>query len=405
MRRIILIILSVLTINASSSILDNKKTRQMKYAIQTARTAIKNSKDLEKNENTIRGYLRDSLFVNNKDLHLVLFDLLKRQYEVSNEKMYKSEAIDTAAHSRVGKRLFLAAEMLDSIDALPNSKGVSTPSYRKRHSQYLTPYRPNMLKGAIYFMSHQQWQDAWEQLDVYLSAPRNPLFTGVEQDTTHTDFAAFLAVMTAYKLNDKKKAETYFDSALDYTPRREFILRKISELEMSQGDTARYVDIITRGFRYYPQSEYFFPRLIDHYIGKRELKTALSFTDEAMQKDSLNPLFLYAKHNILMYEKNYGEALKYGKKVLLQNDSLAAPNYNIGYIYYLRAQESLADKDKSVRQRMKEAQKQYKNSLPYMERYRALEPEDVSRWKPILYEIYLNLNMGDKFREINSLGN
>lgn len=403
MRRIILIILSVLTINASSSILDNKKTRQMKYAIQNARTAIKNSKDLEKNENTIRGYLKDSLFVNNKDLRLVLFDLLKRQYEVVNEKMYKSEAIDTAAHSKVGKRMFLAAESLDSIDARPNSKGVSTPSYRKRHSQYLTPYRANMLKGAIYFMSHKQWKDAWEQLDVYLSAPGYPLFTGVAQDTTHTNFAAFLAVMTAYKLNDKEKAERYFEQAVNYKPRREFTLRKISELEMSQGDTVRYVDIITKGFRYFPQSEYFFPRLIDYYIGKGELKPALALTDEAMQKDSLNPLFLYAKHNILMYAKSYDAALKYGRKVLLQNDSLSAPNYNIGYIYYLRAQEALADKDKSVRQRMKEAQKQYKKSLPYMERYRALEPEDIQRWRPILYEIYLNLNMGDKFREINSL--
>lgn len=405
MRRIILIILSVLTINASSSILDNKKTRQMKYAVQAARTAIKNSKDLEKNENTIRGYLKDSLFVNNKDLRLVLFDLLKRQYEVTNEKMYRSEVIDTAAHSKVGKRLFLAAESLDSIDARPNSKGVSTPSYRKRNSQYLTQYRPNMLKGAIYFMSRKQWQDAWDQLDIYLSAPSNPLFSGVAQDTTHTSFAAFLAVMTAYKLNDKTKAENYFSQAIKYVPRREFMLRKMAELEVAQGDTAKYVDILTRGFRYFPQSEHFFPHLIDYYIGKGELQTALSFTDEALQKDSLNPLFLYAKHNILMYDKNYGEALAYGKKVLLQNDSLAAPNYNIGYIYYLRAGEAMANRDKSLRHRMKDAQKQYKKSLPYMERYRALEPEDVERWRPILYDIYLNLNMGDKFREINSLGN
>mgnify|MGYP002623528862 CR=1 FL=1 len=404
MRRLILIILSLLTINASSSILDNKKTRQMKSAIQTARTAIKNSKDLEKNENTIRGYLNDSLFVNNKDLRLVLFELLKRQYEVSNEKMYKSETIDTAAHSKVGKRMFLAAESLDSIDALPNSKGVSTPSYRKRHSQYLTPYRANILKGAIYFMSHKQWQEAWEQLDVYLSAPRNPLFTGVEQDTTHTNFAAFLAVMTAYKLNDKSKAEHYFDLATNYIPRREFTLRKMAEMEESQGDTVRYVDMVTEGFRYYPESEYFFPRLIDYYIGNGDMQRALAFTDEAMQKDSLNQLFLYAKHNILMYIKKYDDALKYGKKVLMQNDSLAAPHYNIGYIYYLRAGQAMSNRSKSMRQRMKDAQKQYKKSLPYMERYRALEPEDISRWRPILYDIYLNLNMGEKFREINSLG-
>lgn len=52
MRKLFIILFCTITIIASSSILDNKKTRQMKTAIQTARTAIKNSKDLEKNETT-----------------------------------------------------------------------------------------------------------------------------------------------------------------------------------------------------------------------------------------------------------------------------------------------------------------------------------------------------------------
>jgi hypothetical protein len=36
-----------------------------------------------------------------------------------------------------------------------------------------------------------------------------------------------------------------------------------------------------------------------------------------------------------------------------------------------------------------------------MERYRQLRPDDAKRWKPILYDAYLNLNMGKEFSEIN----
>lgn len=400
MRRILTIIFCLLTLAASSSILDNKKTRQMKTAIQTARTAIKNSKDLEKNETAIRNYLKDSLFINNKDLHLVLFELLKKQYEAGNEKMYLNQAIDTASLSRVGKRMFMAAEQLDTIDAKANAKGVSAPSYRKKHSLYLTPYRGNILKGAIYFLSHKQYQDSWELLDIYLSAPGHPLFADVPQDSTHNTFAAFLSVMAACNMNDLAKAEKYSEDALEYLPRREVTLKSLSQLALEKKDTAKYVKYVTEGFRYYPESEYFFPKLIDHYIDKGEIAKALTYTDDALRKDSLNPLFLYSKHNILMYQKDYEGAMKYGRMVLMQNDSLAVPNYNIGYIYYLKAGKAMEDKEKSVRQRMKVAQKYYSKSLPYMEKFRALEPKEEKRWKPILYDIYLNLNMGKEFKAI-----
>ena len=45
----------------------------------------------------------------------------------------------------------------------------------------------------------------------------------------------------------------------------------------------------------------------------------------------------------------------------------------------------------------------YKNSLEYMERYRALAPNQKDKWAPALYNIYLNLNMGKKFEEITKI--
>jgi hypothetical protein len=38
-----------------------------------------------------------------------------------------------------------------------------------------------------------------------------------------------------------------------------------------------------------------------------------------------------------------------------------------------------------------------------MERYRQMAPEQKAKWLPALYTIYLNLNMGKEFEEIDRL--
>ena len=38
-----------------------------------------------------------------------------------------------------------------------------------------------------------------------------------------------------------------------------------------------------------------------------------------------------------------------------------------------------------------------------MERYRLLKPEEKDKWAAALYNIYLNLNMGREFQEIDRM--
>ena len=45
--------------------------------------------------------------------------------------------------------------------------------------------------------------------------------------------------------------------------------------------------------------------------------------------------------------------------------------------------------------------KLYRDARPYMEAYRKLAPDDKKRWAPALYRVYLNLNMGKQFDEID----
>ena len=45
----------------------------------------------------------------------------------------------------------------------------------------------------------------------------------------------------------------------------------------------------------------------------------------------------------------------------------------------------------------------YQKALPYIEQYRQLLPNEKAKWGPVLYRIYLNLNMGKQFDEIDRL--
>ena len=414
MRKIVMILLCICSIGVFAAKEDVKKAKQLKADIEAAKSAVKNATDMEKGDNnaqkkqqalekseaTMRKYLSEAEYAKRKDLHMLLVDLLRKQFEVGNNKMYLKLKTDTACYMKTCRRMFLAIETLDSVDAAPNEKGVSDPSYRKRHSEFLAPRRVNLLNGGVYFLTHKQWDEAWNSLDVYLDVRRQPLFDADMLDSSKDTLASYLALVAAYNLNDIVKARKYSAEAVHYTSRREEALRMLSDMTFENKDTSEYIKYVKEGFKDYPRSEYFFPRLIDYYTERGDYATSEKYADEALKVDSLKELFLLAKHSVLMSMEKYDESLVYGNKILQKNEAMPIVNYNIGYIYYLKAQHELKNRKLVYRARMKKSQSYYKKLLPYMERYRKAMPDDRARWYPILYDAYLNLNMGDEFRAL-----
>lgn len=408
MQKVVLLFtfITLISSSASASLLDNKRTRQMKNDLENARVAVRKAvnlvedtdesrkriKALQDNERTISKYFKDSLFCNNKDLRLVSLDLVKKQYDVFNDRLYLKMAIDTAAMARKGAQLLREAESFDSLEV--------GKSYRKKHAEMLAPYHGNLLKGGIYFMAHKNWAEAWECLDLYLDSRKQPLFTDIKLDNANDDFAAFLALMCGKSMDSLSVMMKYSEEAIRYTPRREYTLQLLAESWKLFTPQKMYEHYLQEGFKYYPHSAYFFPRLIDYYTSNGKNGVAMDYINRALEKDSLNQLFLLAKHSVLMSEKNYDEALKYGVTLLRDNPNQAIPNYNVGYIYYERGKDVMKQLDKSYRQKVKEAQEEYKKCLPYIERYKSLMPQDRKRWYPILYDVYYNLNMGTKFESL-----
>jgi hypothetical protein len=370
-----------------------KQLTLLKNDIVSVRKSIKTGKNLDKSEETVRRYLADTLYKQEQvRLQHLLCDVLKKAYEVGNEKMYLRQPTDTLCLLNTGKRMFLAYEKLDSLDS----------SVRKRNATYLMPYRTNIFMGGIYLLHHKAWQEAWQSFDIYLDCPRQPLFSGQNIDAyDHTARrVAFLSLVAAYRLDSLPLALKYADRAV-LSRQSEKAYEILSEMSLIHRDTLNSYKYLSEGFKAHRKSHYLFTNLLEYLRGRERYAEALDLCNAELAIDSLNADFLLGKHIILYDLQRYDEAITWGDKAIAVSDSLPTAYYNIGTIYYQRAQSALKKQGKPYRQRLREAQKCFRRLLPYMERYRHLAPSDAPRWKPALYDAYLNLNMGKEFREIS----
>jgi len=142
---------------------------------------------------------------------------------------------------------------------------------------------------------------------------------------------------------------------------------------------------------------------MDCYTTDNELDSALYTVNKALEADDDNTLFLFAKSTVLLNKGCYDECIKVGETLINLNDTLPDAYYNVGTAYINKGL-ALIRKEKS-RQGRAGLKALYRKALPYMEQYRKLAPQAKDKWGPALYRLYLMLNMGKEFDEIDALLN
>lgn len=377
-----------------------------KKQISQARDNIKNKKELDKAEKSMRSLLEDSVNRTNHKIWITLINSLIAQYEQGNESLYLKQKYDTAALFNTTKRMFQAMESFDSLDVLPDKKGRVEPKFRQRHAELLNAIRPNLYYGGVFFVVKKDYKQALSFMEEYMDSSRQPLFGGygyAEKDTM-MPHAAYWAMYAGSKLNDADVILRYKDLAEKDTARLNFVLQYATEAYDMTMDRQKYVETLRRGFYNYPTFPFFFPRLVEYYQHENKLDSALAVTETALEVDSVNVMFLYAKSTILLNLGRYDECIELCKRLIAKDDSLAGAYYNIGLAYFNQAIELDKVQQKSRTKRQKITQL-YEKSLPYLEKYRLLAPDQKSQWISPLYTIYLNLNKGKEFDEIDKINN
>lgn len=365
---------------------------------------IKSGKNLDKAEKLMTDLLNDSSSRGNEKIWLLLFESQRKQYDQGNEKLYLKEKYDTTALFLVGKRMFDTLEGLDSLDRLPDARGKVKLKYRDRSAELLNIYRPNLFNGGVFFMKKHDFSHAYDFFDTYINSAVKPMFARyqyAERDKRLPE-AAYWASYCGYKLEKPQLTLRHTYQALKDSVHLPYMLQYLSETYKLEKDTARYVQTLKDGFSKYPKFPFFFPRLIDYYSHIGAYDEAMKSCDEALQTDSVNTLFRYAKSSLLLTMGRYKQSFAISKALIAENDTLADAYLNAGLALFDQAVE-LDKKTQSGSKKYNQILELYRKAMPYLEKYRAMAPDQKDKWALPLYTIYLNLNMGKQFDEIDKL--
>lgn len=368
--------------------------------LSQARSYVK-SGNYDAAENLMTKLLKDSANRTNEKIYLTWYDAVRGKYDQGNEKLYLKQKYDTTALFTNVRKMFQILESLDSLDMRPDKKGRVSPAYRDRHAAYLDIVRPNLFNGGSFYVRKGKWKEAYDYFETYMDCTRQPLFSAFGYDSIDSRLpeAAYWATYCGYKMNDPVLTLRYRKLALADSARADFTLQFIAEARRWLNDDELYLATLQEGFRRYPMFAYFFPRLIDAYTGMGQYDRALAVADSALAVNDSSELFLFAKSSALLRLERYSECIEWSARLIAINDSLPEPYFNAGTAYLNMASGMNARKDKRL---VKAA---YQNARFYFERYRQMMPDQKQKWAPALYRIYLNLNLGRQFDEIDRLLN
>jgi tetratricopeptide (TPR) repeat protein len=360
---------------------------------------LKSKRGVEQAEQLMTKLLKDSANRQDKRIYAVWFESVLMQYQAVNEKLYMKQRQDTAQFFELTRRLFNVAEALDSLDMRPDRKGRIDPEYRKEHAEQLMKFRPNLFVASTYFVRKSDFKKAYDFMEAYMDCARQPLFAGYQLDSLDERMpeAAYWATYSGYRMNDPVLTLRYRHLALRDTARAEHTLQYMSEARRQLNDDSLYMETLREGFHRYPTNSYFFPRLMDYYTARGDNAEALNVVNRALEVNDSSMLYLYAKSTVLFNMGRYDESIALSDTLIARNDSMPDPYYNAGTAYLNKALKLHPLREK------KQLKQTYQKARPYMERYRQLAPEQKLKWGPALYRIYLNLNMGKQFDEIDQL--
>lgn len=374
-------------------------------AVRKIRTAVK-AGNLEEAMKQIAACESDSLLADEYKVYEWGVRVQQRMNEQENEKIYLGQTCDTA-------RFFSSVKGIFNYSVKAYEKGIAqgmkaVPLHEKTCAR-LWMYYPNLGVACHYYYKKGDYAQACDYLDTYIQTAQSPLFSNAPKpllDELHLPTMAFFRLKSNYELGQYAKVIQDASLAMHDSLHHGSTLRYLSLASLREGKMEEYVAYLYRGLREAPGASFFYSQLSDYYQRSDQLGRALLLTDSLLQVRPGTSLYLFGKSYLLMKLKRYAESIRVSEDLLGHDDEWVEAYYNVGVCYCNMAVEALRRKPADVEQYKafsKQVHDYYEAARPYLEHYREAYPDRVRKWGPLLYRVYLNLNMGDAFDEVDSL--
>ena len=396
-KRLITVLLSLLILAAVPA------TAQK--AFKTVNTALKDKKYSDAIK-AIQKLRNDTALQHSPKLELFTIEANKGLNDAENTKLYLKKSYDTLTFFSTTLEIVKACVRLDSMErAQNNGEGKKTKNQRFA-IENLKQYFPNLNAGARFLFKRKKYTEALPYLTICIETPRTSLGKEAALDTTLEAKNAVLHVNCAYNAKQYSRAQRFEDLALTDTAVRPYTLECLALTAEARKDTATYCKRLTEGWTDYPTRLSFFVRLADLYSKRNNYVQVLRMAEAQLKADTLYLPAMLARCNATFHLQQYTTCIEAARNLLNADSTNIDTHYYIGASYAALADKvSLPDNINSAAYRKAiQARKVYaKAAEPELEAYRTAAPDEQKRWAPLLYQVYLTLNRGKKFAEIDTL--
>ena len=378
-------------------------------ALKPIKTALKEKKysDAVKQIAELR---KDSLYRNDEKLCEYAIEAQRGLNDAQNTKLYLKQPYDTAAFFNTTYQIIAEAVRLDSIEQAALDNEGTKPRQQRLVQDMLRTYFKNLNAGARYFYRQGKYAQAMpllrEAVGVMLSPLGERTLPSEQRSPALVSKQAALYLSAAYRTQCWDEVHRYEVQAMLDSSLRDHLLECLAFTAEARKDTAQYLHYLTQAWEDYPTRQPFFLRLTDYYLQQHDYAHVLTLCDRQLEVDTLRTAAYVARCNALLNLRRFDEVVATAEQ-LQQCDTLCAEAY-----YYMGTADAALGamvtlpkdaRSAAYKQAHKKQQTYYRKAMESIEEYRRRMPDDKARWAPLLYQLYLWLNEGKKFEEVERL--
>lgn len=408
----LLVVLMLLTLNISetrgaSTIREVKKTIRNARYHDNAGEAKKISDGLYAAEKSLIELLGSTTDQKKRaEIYYVAAQVYSRLNDIENAKIYLKKPYDTLTFYNSICKVYEYLNSCDSVESIHNKF-----KYRAKSRKILLSYRNNLLSGGRYYMQHKKFDVAFRIFDTYLTSAMYPMLQQdkLQQKAPIFSKIAYWTVCSAFLSHDYNGVVKHTPQALGYINKRPEIQEYYCRALESLNETDKWVSELKKGLKEYPDHDYFFATLMAYFSDVKKYNEALFYTDKMIQHNPLNWHYWFVKAQIHLCKEEYNETIAACNKVIQLQPKNVDAHYYLGLSYCNLAKLS-TELMKSVPLNS-DLYKKYKSDM-ILNYNHAEEPllfvktsklEQPSLWAPLLYQVYLNLNKGKEFDEMDRI--
>lgn len=382
--------------------------------------ALKLAKDAKPNfteaRSTIKGALENAETKNDAKTWFTAGQIESLQFDSENMKAMLGQQPDESTMYNALNEVYPYFSKAYELDKLPDAKGKVKPKFTKDMKTVLKANLPYYINGGAYFFEQRDYKKAYDFFNQYIDISDSPLMKDgeVANATAPVDsnyiYANYYAAIASSQLNDHNTAIAAMTRASKIDFKQNEMLQYLSEEYKNVADTTNWERVLNEGLALFPKEEYFLFNLISIYINTNRNDKAIDFINAAIQNDPSNAQLYDVAGRV--YEtgmKDVSKAEEYFKKAVEFDGSNAEFQSNLGRVYFNQGVTQLDEANniadvKKYNEEKEKAKELFRKALPYFEKAYQLNP-DANDNKMALRSIYYNLDMGDKFEEMDKIMN